>query len=106
MKYGVPAFAAILVAVAGQIGPSMAMDRKISTRAVDWSNRAQVVAVYEKLARAAEGMCASTNAPHEEIMECAQQTLTAAIEESGKQELMAFHEAKGSPYYRRVSEWK
>lgn len=96
MKNGVPAFAAILVAFALPIASASAMERKVPARAIDWSNPAEVSAIYTKLLRASETVCASSGAPRREIMRCMDLTLSAAIEESGRAQLRALHRSRAA----------
>ncbi len=97
MKIGGAAFAAILVVCAGLGGPAAASDQKISAHAMDWNNPAQVSALYDKLSRAAEKMCASSGAERRAVSRCMEQTIAAAVQESGRPELLAFHLARAAP---------
>lgn len=94
MKYGVSAFAVILAFAFGAGSPCLAKDQKISVRAMDWNDPAQVSNLYHKLDRTARAMCSSTGAPRREMMLCVDQALRDAIAESEHQELAALHAAR------------
>lgn len=94
MKNGVSVFAVILACALGASSLCLAKDQKISVRAMDWNDPAQVSALYQKLDRTARAMCSSTGAPRREMLRCVEQTLQQAIAENGHPQLAALHEAR------------
>lgn len=89
MKLRSAAVAAIIAMAVAT--PATAFDQRLSTKGVDWSNTAEVKAVYRKITRMAREMCASTNAPEDMVRRCVNQTVADAVSRSNKPELYAHH---------------